>query len=245
VDTFIQQVQNVVHAEKPWVQFGISPFGIWRPGYPKQIRGLDAYGALYADARKWLQQGWVDYMVPQLYWPIDSAGQSFPVLLEWWEDQNVKNRHLWPGLNSVKVGDPWTEREILNQIKLTRQFGLDGHVHYNVGEFQSNPSFAKQLKAGYYSEPALPPATPWQDSTPPPRPKLDLIQDGAIKATWSAGEGERARWWLVQVKSPSGWSTEVLPGSKTFHDLPAGAEAVAVRAVDPAGNLSSPALETL
>jgi uncharacterized lipoprotein YddW (UPF0748 family) len=245
VDTFVQQVQQAVHREKPWMQFGISPFGIWRPGHPKPIRGLDAYASLYADARKWLQQGWVDYLVPQLYWPIDSPGQSFPLLLEWWEDQNVKRRHLWPGLNAVKVGEPWTEREILNQVKLTRQFGLDGQVHYNINEFRQNPSFASQLKARYYREVALPPASPWRDSTRPPRPRLNVRRGNSPEASWIGDPGEAIRWWLVQLKSASGWTTQLLPEGTTATDLPANTKAISVRAVDGSGNLSAAAVQAL
>jgi len=243
VDVFVQQVQKAVHAEKPSVQFGISPFGIWRPGHPKAVRGLDAYNSLYADAREWLRQGWVDYMVPQLYWSIDSTGQSFPVLLEWWEDQNLKHRHLWPGLNAVKVGDPWPVSEILKQVKLTRQFGLDGQVYYNIGEFQSNASFARQLKAGFYAKPALTPATPWLDSTPPPRPELALTDGERVRATWSSGEGERASRWVLQLQSGARWTTHLLPGdARSFDGIGATPGAIALRAVDRAGNLSEPAI---
>ena len=88
------------------MKFGISPFGIWRPGNPKGIDGLDSFSELYADSRKWWSSGWVDYLAPQLYWPIDSKEHSFPTLLKWWADQNLQHRHLWPGLNSAEVGVP-------------------------------------------------------------------------------------------------------------------------------------------
>ncbi len=78
MNAFIERTYNSIKAIKPWVKFGISPFGIWRPGYPAQIRGKDAYSELYADSRKWLANGWLDYCAPQLYWPIEAKGQSFP-----------------------------------------------------------------------------------------------------------------------------------------------------------------------
>src|SRR5262245_29382097 len=77
VNTFVRQLQGSVRAQKTWVKFGISPFGIWRPGYPPSVKGLDAYDTLYADARRWLVEGWVDYLAPQLYWPTDAPEQSF------------------------------------------------------------------------------------------------------------------------------------------------------------------------
>jgi uncharacterized lipoprotein YddW (UPF0748 family) len=70
-----------IKAIKPHVKFGISPFGIWQPGHPNGIVGFSAYSHLYADARKWFQEGWLDYLTPQLYWEIDPPVQSYPALL--------------------------------------------------------------------------------------------------------------------------------------------------------------------
>ncbi|MGH7979919.1 MAG: glycoside hydrolase family 10 protein, partial [Limisphaerales bacterium] len=70
IDQFIESVYRNIKAAKPWVKFGVSPFGIWQPGYPPQVRGFNPYAELYADSRLWLASGWVDYFSPQLYWPI-------------------------------------------------------------------------------------------------------------------------------------------------------------------------------
>jgi uncharacterized lipoprotein YddW (UPF0748 family) len=245
VDTFVQEVQKAIRNQKPWVRFGISPFGIWRPGNPKPVTGLDAYDVLYADARKWLQSGWVDYMVPQLYWAIDAPGQSFPALLEWWEDQNTRQRHLWIGLNSAKVGDPWPSSEILNQIELTRQFGLNGHVHYHIGKFKTHPTFASALRAAAYSEPALPPATPWLDDRPPPRPRLDVIEGPSWRAVWTPGDGEPAWQWLLQIKRGNRWESLRLPGNTREQTLGPRPDALALRALDRCSNLSPVVVESL
>ena len=98
VNKFVERMYRDVKAVKPWVKVGISPFGIWRPGTPPGIAGFDQYAELYADARLWFNQGWVDYYTPQLYWAIAQEKQSFPKLLGWWVGENSKNRHLWPGL---------------------------------------------------------------------------------------------------------------------------------------------------
>src|SRR5207244_10696493 len=87
------------------VRFGISPFGIWRPGHAGGMAGFDAYERLYADSLLWLRKGWVDYLSPQLYWPIARIPQSFPMLLQWWSAENRKRRHLWPGLSLSRAGD--------------------------------------------------------------------------------------------------------------------------------------------
>ena len=105
VDLFVEALYKQVHATKPWVQVGISPFGIWRPGNPPQIQGFDAYQEIYADSKKWLQNGWADYFAPQLYWPIAQTAQSFPVLLDWWVSQNTKGRHVWPGLATYRIAE--------------------------------------------------------------------------------------------------------------------------------------------
>ena len=99
VDEFVRSIYQAIKKEKPWVKFGVSPFGIWRPANPPSISGFDAYNELFADSRKWLAEGWVDYLAPQLYWPIDQKAQSFPVLLRWWAEQNTRHRNLFPGVN--------------------------------------------------------------------------------------------------------------------------------------------------
>ena len=104
-------------AAKPWVKVGISPFGIWRPGHPPGIAGFDSYAGLYADSRLWLREGWVDYLAPQLYWPIAREKQSYPKLLNWWLEQNPKGRHVWPGLFTSR----YPAEEIVAQVKLTRE----------------------------------------------------------------------------------------------------------------------------
>ena len=98
VNTFVARMYKDVKAAKAWVKVGNSPFGIWRPGHPTGIAGLDQYQELYADAKLWFNEGWVDYFSPQLYWPIAQEKQSFPKLLGWWVGENTHKRHLWPGL---------------------------------------------------------------------------------------------------------------------------------------------------
>lgn len=124
VDDLIEDVARTIRAEKPGVKFGLSPFGIWRPGHPRTVRGLDAYDAIYADSRKWLRLGWIDYFAPQLYWSSSSQYQRFGDLLAWWGRQNRHGRHLWPGLGAHRVGtgreNSWNADEIVGQIQQLR-----------------------------------------------------------------------------------------------------------------------------
>ncbi len=124
VDLLIEDVWKAIKEEKPKVQFGVSPFGIWRPHHPRHVRGLDAYARIYADSRKWLQQGWVDYLTPQLYWPTTAPKQRFTELLHWWRKQNRLHRHLWPGLAATRVATFGAD-EIVKQINLIRMKNKD------------------------------------------------------------------------------------------------------------------------
>src|SRR5688500_12025005 len=122
VTSFIEAVGREIKRIKPEVVYGISPFGIWQPMPEKGISGLNSYARLYADAREWLQDGTVDYLAPQLYWETARKGQSFPVLLDWWRQQNTKNRHIWPGIAAYRIGSTPTFNvdEIAAQIAQTR-----------------------------------------------------------------------------------------------------------------------------
>jgi uncharacterized lipoprotein YddW (UPF0748 family) len=189
VDLLVKGLYDSIHAVKPWVRFGVSPFGIWRPGYPESVRGFDQYARLYADARKWLQEGWVDYFTPQLYWAVSRPEQSYPVLLKWWSEQNAKGRHLWPGNYTGKVGfttaSAWRTDEVLEQIRLTRaQPGATGNVHFSMKVFQQNPdSLNERLVREAYTGPALVPASPWLDRRMPARPVVAVRSD-SVSGNW-------------------------------------------------------------
>jgi uncharacterized lipoprotein YddW (UPF0748 family) len=158
VNRFVKQLYADVHAAKPHVKVGISPFGIWRPGNPPGIAGFDQYGKLYADAKLWLNEGWVDYFTPQLYWPIHQEKQSYPKLLNWWAEQNTKHRHLWPGIYTGKH----TPAEIVAQIELTRASGVaDGVIHFSAKAIVQNRKGVADALKKVYAEPARVPLSPW------------------------------------------------------------------------------------
>ena len=246
VNQFIHKLGRSIKAAKPWVQFGISPFGIWRPQNPPTIRGLDAFGELYADARLWLASGWVDYLAPQLYWSIAAREQSFPVLLQWWRSQNTKGRHLYAALNDAEAGRKFSSDEIARQIQITRaQTGVGGAIHYHLRNTRENTALRSSLRE-QYARPALAPVMPWIDSAPSETPKLTVIAGKkSAKLSWQNAGAEPARLWLLQVLNDGSWRTEIIPQDQTamFIDN-SPPEAVSLRAVDRAGNLSSPALWT-
>lgn len=154
INDFVRSMYRGVKAAKPSVQVGISPFGIWRPGVPATtIAQLDAYGQLFADSRKWLAEGWCDYLAPQLYWSIQPAKQSFPVLLDWWRAQS-RGKNVWPGIATDRIGSSRPAKEIIDQIALTRR-GTDspGHIHWSMKSLMRNQGgVGDLLRAGPYAE---------------------------------------------------------------------------------------------
>lgn len=167
VNQLVQRMYALVHQEKPWVRVGISPFGLGKPERRAPgIQGFSQYDKLYADVELWLAQGWLDYLAPQLYWPIDQAPQAFGVLLEGWRRENTLGRHLWPGLFTSRIDSSaksWAPEEIQRQIGLLREAaGASGHLHFSmVALLQNRKGLADQLQAGAYQQAALIPATPW------------------------------------------------------------------------------------
>ena len=249
VNRFVAQLYRTVKSLKPHVKVGISPFGIWRPGHPPQIQGMDAFGDIYADSRLWLQRGWVDYLSPQLYWRFDQAAQSFPVLLAWWAQQNSAQRKLWPGLIPSRVGEgAWNAAEIERQWAQTRsQRGVDGALLFSaVALTTDRGGVASALRREMFRGPALSPVMPWIDRRPPPPPELEWLDssDGRRPVlAWRVHGGDPPAAWVLRIKDTRGWQVRILPRTVTRLELPpARPELLALSAVDRAGNLSAPAV---
>jgi uncharacterized lipoprotein YddW (UPF0748 family) len=162
VNRFVERVYKSVKAEKPWVRFGISPFGIGRPDRrPPGIVGFSQYDKLYADVELWLQRGWLDYLAPQLYWAIDQTPQAFGTLLDYWHAQNTSKRDIFPGLYTSRIEDTprgWLPKEIENQIVLMRakrDVAL-GHIHFSTAPVMQNRRDLNASLSTLYARPALP-----------------------------------------------------------------------------------------
>jgi len=245
VNLFIIRVSQSVHAAKPWVKFGISPFGIWRPGHPPQIKGLDAYDDLYADARKWLREGWVDYLAPQLYWGEEKKETSFSALLQWWAGENIRHRHLWPGLDVSRVGASRAAGEIVTQVRQTRgQPKASGNMLWAVRALSENRRGVSDALANeVYGQAALPPAFPWLDARPPGRPSVTVTHGSSAELTvnWKASGTEPAWLWVVQSRTGATWTTDILAGTQAGRVFLQGTpEVISVTAVDRCGNASPP-----
>ncbi len=254
VDTFMERLYKVIRDEDPLVRFGVSPIGLWRPDYQgDEIQGFDAYEQIYADARKWFKNGWLDYFAPQLYWPMEQEGQKYQVLVDWWHEQNHKGRHFWPGNFTNRVGygsDTWPVSEITGQIELTRASqATTGNIHFSMRVLMMNPENLVDSLMHLYREPALVPATDWYSDSRPQEPAAGItrILDEPLLTLTPAGEPA----WLYVVKTRYGadWHTRIVPGwmqqakLARFRDGDA-LNAVAVTAVNRLGLESDPVLIT-
>lgn len=239
VDTLIERLYGEIQREKPWVKFGISPFGVWRPGHPRGIGGFDAYAELYADARKWLENGWVDYFTPQLYWPIARPDVSYPILLRWWVERNRMGRHIWPGNFTSR----WTAEEVIGQIFVTRGMpGATGNVHFSMRSLMaSTDSLAEKLDSVAYAERALVPASPWMRAGAPGAPSVSLREmEGQSELSLEPDPRGGVWLWTIATRAADGWSTEIVPGWHRRHRLHAGVEMVSVTAIGRTGLESAP-----
>ncbi len=269
VNTFIERLYNGIKAEKPHVKFGLSPFGLWQPYNPPAIGGgFNQYETLYADAKLWLNKGWIDYYSPQLYWPVNQLNLSYPVLLGWWKDQNLKGRHLWPGIDLSDGAPGGTTDETVNKIMVTRGMLPEspGVVHWSIGQLVSSPDMLKAIAEGPYKNRALIPASPWLDKKAPVPPEIILsTEKDSVKVSWSHMiPGDVSRWvayfkygpqWQHDIYGP-GAVSEKIPGFiinspyldrtdpqtiKKAEEVLIRLDSVAVTAVDRFGNESAPA----
>lgn len=248
VNTLVRELYAAVHGVKPWVKFGVSPFGIWRPGNPPGVEGLDSYREIFADARTWVRNGWLDYVVPQLYWSLDRPKQPYVPLMAWWAQQNQYQRHVWIGnyTSRVRNGESqqhWSSEEIISQIELTRgPYGSSGNVHFSMEVFMKDRDrVGTKLAQGVYVQAAAVPASPWLKQTMPRAPRLTTHSAaGELLLRITTDDREPVRFWVLRMRDERGWSTTILPGDERSFIIGASGRrapaAVAVSALDRAEN---------
>lgn len=224
VNNLIERLYKEIKAEKKHVKFGLSPFGIWKPGYPASIEGFDQHEKLYADAKLWLNKGWIDYFAPQLYWPTGKIAQSYPILLGWWQEENTHQRHLWPGINiGTDKNGVANNQEIISEIMIARAMlpKSAGVIHWHGGSVISNPSLSKQLQEGIYKSPALVPASPWLKSSAPLNPfvAVAMVSD-SVEISWTPRDNQVARW-VLYFKYQDKWENKIFIQSASKALLPA------------------------
>ncbi len=241
VDELVKAMYALVREVRPTARLGISPFGLMKPAQrPPGIQGFSQYDQLYADVERWLAEGWLDYLVPQLYWPRAQAPQAFGTLLQGWLRLNPHNRPIWAGLFTSRINDDeaktWQPEEISGQIALTRQLNPgSGHVHFSMAALaQDRRGLKAHLLAQSYQAPALPPALSWLGEAAPGA--LSLVHAQAIGGPdrWRLQGGKGARrlmlWWRVG----GNWRGQVIGPRQEFAWIE-GADALVASAVSSTG----------
>lgn len=213
VNKLVERMYHTIKSIKPWVKLGISPFGIWRPGYPASIEGFDQYDQLYADAKLWLNKGWLDYFAPQLYWPINRYAQSYPVLLGWWSNENTMKRHLWPGISINRDSSNISLNETLHQIMIDR--GMEpqsmGVIHWSISSVIKNSRLADTLLKSVYKKQALVPASPWLNNKIPNAPIVSFQKmDKQTNINWSQADEKDITHYVVYFKYGNKWNYEIV-----------------------------------
>lgn len=202
VDLFVSQVSKVIHDTKPWVKFGISPFGIYRNQKSSPIgsatNGLQNYDDLYADILKWVNNGWIDYCVPQIYWEIGNKAADYDTLIKWW-NRYAGNRPLYIGEDverTVKFADknnPATH-QLDAKMRLHRQSAnVNGTVlWYAKAAVDNVGNYGTLLRTKYWVRPALQPLMPFIDNKAPKKPtslKAMFVDDDYV-LFWKAPKGK-------------------------------------------------------
>ncbi len=176
VDLLIKSVSDSIKKAKPYVKFGISPFGIWRNKSEdprgSDTRGMSGYSALYADVLKWTERGWIDYINPQIYFPFNYAPAAYEKLVDWWA-KNAYGKHIYVGhgiyrLTETKNG--WNDpAQMPRQIRYLRENpNIQGSVYFSSKSITNNlGAFQDSLRLDLNKNIALVPTMPWIDAIKP------------------------------------------------------------------------------
>ncbi|MFC7328589.1 glycoside hydrolase family 10 protein [Marinactinospora rubrisoli] len=208
VTTLVADIHDRIQETKPWVRFGISPFGVWQNSTSddsgSRTRALESYSAIYADTRAWIQEGAVDYVVPQLYWYRGFEVADYDELVPWWSREvDGTGVDLYIGQAAYKVGDEgWEGAGALSrQLDLnTEHPQVTGDVYFSMTDLTGRAADAmERVAADHYPRPALPPAVPGADSAPAAVTGLtaERSADG-VELTWQ-GSGDARMFAVYRV----------------------------------------------
>lgn len=181
INQLIKSLSSAIEKEKPYVKFGISPFGVWRNqdkdrhGSPSK-RALSSYDDLYADSKLWITEGWIDYIIPQIYWSFENQNTPYKTMVNWWA-KNHGNRHLYIGVAGYRVGSEsrnWQgSSQLLRQAKDNlKNEAVSGTVYFSSKSLVNNNSGISDSLQKIYQYPALPPLMPWKKGEVLPSPKV-------------------------------------------------------------------------
>ncbi|MEP2278422.1 family 10 glycosylhydrolase [Maribacter sp.] len=183
IDSLVRQSHETIKSIKPWVQFGISPFGVWKnnstdPKGSDTKAGQTTYEDLYADPLLWMQKGWIDYLAPQVYWSMDLPVASHRKIVDWWSKNNY-NTNLYVGNGPYKIRNnsdkAWDDiEEIPNQIELARETPeIQGNIMFSAKSLmKDNDDVVEYMHKKYYKKPALNPVSTLSKNHTTTTPKL-------------------------------------------------------------------------
>ncbi|WP_328989158.1 family 10 glycosylhydrolase [Kribbella sp. NBC_01245] len=203
INLLISELQQLIKTRKPWVKFGVSPFAVWRnagtdPLGSPTTAGVQTYDDLYADTRRWVREGWIDYIVPQVYWAQGFAPADYSKLVPWWAEQvRGTNVHLYIGQATYKVGTSTQSPDWADPKELSDHLAFNagipevkGDIYFSAKDVRADRLGATTLlNQTWYTRPALIPAMPALDSTAP-RPVRVLRasrQADGVRLTWQPG----------------------------------------------------------
>ena len=205
VNLFMKEMHDTIRAIKPWVKFGVSPFGIYRNKKSdpngSDTRGLQNYDDLYADVLLWINNGWVDYCVPQIYWQIGHPTADYKTLIQWW-DRNASARPLYIG-EDVERTVKYKDDDNPNQHQMPAKYKLHDFANnvqgtvlwYAKAAVDNIGNYGKMLRNVYWRTPALQPLMPFISKKQPGKPRK-------VKMVWTS-DGPMLFWTAPKTKSKS------------------------------------------
>ncbi|MGL6115276.1 glycoside hydrolase family 10 protein [Cetobacterium sp. SF1] len=210
VDIFIRDLSKKIKKEKPYVRFGISPFGVWRnisddPTGSNTKAGVTNYDTLYADTRLWIKNGWIDYILPQLYWDFNFKPASYGTLVDWWSNEvKGSNTNLYIGHGAYRIGSTktWKNKyELPNQIEYNRRNKyVQGSAYFGFASLIDNSYDVKEtIVKGPYKYEALLPRSPWIDQNAPK--KIDnfkgINRENGIHLIWENNRRDYVTYYVI------------------------------------------------
>lgn len=213
VNLIIKQLHDSIKSIRPTVEFGISPFGVWKnnntdPAGSATKAGVTNYDDLYADILLWQKEGWIDYVTPQLYWHIGKTVADYAVLTDWWS-RNAFGCQLYIGqapylINEKSKDQSWqTSDELIKQIKLNRSYpNIGGSMFFSAKSLRNNPLGLKEnLLKEMFKYPALTPPNPRITAVQPSLPVNPKIHKKRKKIELSWENGENSRMFVIYKTS--------------------------------------------
>lgn len=237
INLLMKEIYEIVKAKKPYVKFGISPFGIVKNEYAN-TNGFNSFDVIYCDPLNWLDNKIVDYITPQVYWEIGHDKADYAKLVPWWSKITTE-RHLYIGQYTSKMSAPDYDKkksEIGDQIRLNRSYpNVLGSVCFSAKSITRNWSgLADSMKNAWYKNIALPPTMDWIDSIPPIKPEnVHVVETtSGLLINWNmpdaAADGEFPQYYLVykfnstdevNLDKPQNIVTKILGKNTSYFNL--------------------------